>query len=198
MYNARLLKGGLHNIGPVGHMWPTRSFLAVRESFFICRKCCKSPTSDNRPFRESSTLQRNRLCGRQRIHVAQVGPSTFLRCAGLAKRHWFAAEVPFTILRVLRANTFFNIPLKMHFQNVVKPWSTLRWVRHLVPQIVFLSRKPTKIGKSYFKASLTGCGSVSLNRWSTLTQSNRCELLSYISWHCSNPWSSLENVSTQH
>jgi len=39
---------------------------------------------------------------------------------------------------VPRANAFFNILLKMHFQTVIKPWSKIVWVRHWVPQNIIL------------------------------------------------------------
>jgi len=38
---------------------------------------------------------------------------------------------------VPRANAFFNTSLKAHFENVIKPYSKLQWVRHWVPQIIF-------------------------------------------------------------
>jgi len=41
---------------PVDHMWSLRAFLAARESFLNCRKCCKSPTLDNCHFRISFKL----------------------------------------------------------------------------------------------------------------------------------------------
>ena len=44
---------------------------------------------------------------------------------------------------VPRANAFFNILLKIHFQTVIKPWSKIVWVRHWVSQIIILfSRVP--------------------------------------------------------
>jgi len=39
---------------------------------------------------------------------------------------------------VPRANAFFNILLKVHFQTVIKPWSKIVWVRHWVPQNIIL------------------------------------------------------------
>ena len=39
---------------------------------------------------------------------------------------------------VPRANAFFNILLKIHFQTVIKPWSKIVWVRHWVPQNIIL------------------------------------------------------------
>jgi len=39
---------------------------------------------------------------------------------------------------LLRANTFFKISLKRHFQNVAKPQTELLWARHWLPQITFL------------------------------------------------------------
>jgi len=37
---------GLHNILPAGHMRPAKAFLAARESFLNCGKCCESSTSN--------------------------------------------------------------------------------------------------------------------------------------------------------
>ena len=56
---------------------------------------------------------------------------------------------------VPRANSFFNISLKMlhYFQNVIKPYSKLLCVRHWVPQIIFVSCRvplqPKTVGKRW-------------------------------------------------
>ena len=39
-------ESGLHDIRPAGHMGPAKAFLAARESFLNCRKCCESSTSN--------------------------------------------------------------------------------------------------------------------------------------------------------
>jgi len=60
---------------------------------------------------------------------------------------------------VPRANTFFNTSLKVYFQNVIKPWSKLLWVRYWVPRIIFPScrwRKPKKVGKHCYTQTFAG------------------------------------------
>ena len=55
---------------------------------------------------------------------------------------------------VLRANAFFNISFKILFPNVIKAQSKLEWIRHWIPQILFLCYRMVqaqKVGKHSVK-----------------------------------------------
>ena len=69
-------------------------------------------------------------------------------CGSQPRCHLQCSGVP-------RANSFFNISLKMlhYFQNVIKPYSKLLCVRHWVPQTIFVSCRvslqPKTVGKRW-------------------------------------------------
>ena len=64
-------------------MRPARSFLAARENSVAENVAKARLRIITCPFRISSTLWRNGLCGPRRVYVDQFGPSSFLSCAGL-------------------------------------------------------------------------------------------------------------------
>jgi len=70
---------------------------------------------------------------------------------------WFPTGVPrhlrvlFAILMGAKNSYVFQYTIKVYFQNVIKPWSKLLWVRHWVPQIIFFFREVPKAKSELWK-----------------------------------------------